>query len=402
VVGGGSAEYRNVANGTIRLFGIVAIVAYLFKVDVARGYILIALPLGIVVLVFSRWMWRQWLSVQRQKGEYSARVILVGSPQSAAHIARELGRNTSDGYLVVGACIPSGRPGTLLQDTDVPVFGDLNSVHQALAEAGADTVAITSSEELTPRGIRELSWGLDGGRQHLIVAPSLTDIGGPRIHTRPVAGLPLIHVEMPRYEGRKLFTKRGFDIVGSAVLLLVLSPFLVALAVIVALTSRGPVLYRQERIGLNGKPFNMLKFRSMKDKADSELAGLLADQGRDNEPLFKVQNDPRVTPAGRVLRKHSLDEFPQLLNVLRGDMSLVGPRPQRDGEVALYDDAARRRLLLKPGMSGLWQIGGRSTLAWEDAIRLDLYYVENWSMMGDLVILWRTLKAVLAPGGEAH
>jgi exopolysaccharide biosynthesis polyprenyl glycosylphosphotransferase len=255
---------------------------------------------------------------------------------------------------------------------------------------------------LTPRGIRELSWGLDGGRQHLIVAPSLTDIGGPRIHTRPVAGLPLIHVEMPRYEGRKLFTKRGFDIAGSAVLLLVLSPVLLVLAVVVALTSPGPVLYRQERIGLNGNPFHMLKFRSMKEDADAELAGLLAAQGRDNEPLFKVQNDPRVTPIGRVLRKHSLDEFPQLLNVLRGDMSLVGPRPQRDGEVALYDDAARRRLLLKPGMSGLWQIGGRSTLSWEDSIRLDLYYVENWSIVGDLVILWRTLKAVLAPGGEAH
>ena len=402
VVGGGSAEYRNVAAASIRLFGLVAIVAYLFQIQVARGYILIAMPLGIVVIIFSRWMWRQWLGVQRQRGEYSARVLLVGSTQSAAHIARELGRHTSDGYLVVGAVIPGGQPGSLLPGTKVSVFGHIDSVHQALVEAGADTVAITSSEELGPRGIRELSWGLDAGRQHLIVVPSLTDIGGPRIHTRPVAGLPLIHVEMPRYEGRKLFAKRGFDLLGSVVLLLLLSPVLIALAVTVALTSPGPVLYRQERVGLNAKPFHMLKFRSMKVNADTELAGLLADQGRDTEPLFKVQNDPRVTPIGRVLRKHSLDEFPQLLNVLRGDMSLVGPRPQRDGEVALYDYAAKRRLLLKPGMSGLWQVGGRSTLSWEDAIRLDLYYVENWSIMGDLVILWRTLKAVFAPGQDAH
>jgi exopolysaccharide biosynthesis polyprenyl glycosylphosphotransferase len=234
------------------------------------------------------------------------------------------------------------------------------------------------------------------------MTPGLTDVGGPRIHMRPVAGLPLIHVEMPRYEGRKQFTKRAFDMLGSGILIAVMSIPLIVLACIVKLTSPGPVLYKQERVGLNGEHFNMLKFRSMKVNADAELAALLEAQGRGDKPLFKVKNDPRVTPIGRVLRKYSLDEFPQLFNVFLGSMSLVGPRPQRDGEVALYDNAARRRLLLKPGMSGLWQISGRSTLPWEDAIRLDLYYVENWSLIGDLVILWRTVKAVVAPGDEAH
>jgi exopolysaccharide biosynthesis polyprenyl glycosylphosphotransferase len=400
VAGAGSAEYKLIANATIRLFGLVAIVAFLFHIDLARGYILIAFPLGLVVLLVSRWLWRQWLGVQREHGRFSSRVLLVGSRASVEHIARELIRRPSAGYHVVGACLP-GEPAGALDGADVPLYGTINDVQPALAASGADTVVITSSDDLPPDRVRQLSWSLEPGHQHLVVAPSLTDIGGPRISTRPVAGLPLIHVETPRYEGRKLLAKRAFDLIGSALLIVIASPFLAALALVVKLTSSGPVLFKQERVGLNGKAFNMLKFRSMRVDADSELDDLLAVQGTADRPLFKVRNDPRVTPVGRVLRRFSLDEFPQLFNVLRGDMSLVGPRPQRAGEVALYDKAARRRLLLKPGMSGLWQVSGRSSLSWEDAVRLDLYYVENWSLIGDLVILWRTLKAVLFPGQDA-
>ncbi len=401
-VGSGSAEYRQIIDASIRLFAFVAIVAYAFKIDLARGYIFIAFPLGILVLLLSRWMWRQWLNAKRHAGEYSARMLLVGSDGSVEHLARELARHPEEGYRVVAACVPSAPVGSVLPGTDIPVVGRIADALRVLPGTGADTVAVTSSDELGAQAVRQLSWGLEGGRQHLIVAPSLTEINGPRIHTRPVAGLPLIHVEMPRYEGSTLFTKRAFDIIGSTLLIIGLSPLLVVLALAVRLTSPGAVLYRQERIGLNGEPFDMLKFRSMRVNADDELAALLAAQGRSDSPLFKVENDPRVTSIGRFLRKHSLDEFPQLFNVFFGTMSLVGPRPQREGEVALYDAAARRRLLLKPGMSGLWQVGGRSALGWEDAIRLDLYYVENWSLLGDIVILWRTVRAVLAPGNEAH
>jgi exopolysaccharide biosynthesis polyprenyl glycosylphosphotransferase len=403
VIGGGSGEYRQIVDCSVRLFGLLAIVAFLFKIELARGYILIALPLGVLVLLFSRWMWRQWLSVKRNQGSYTARVLLVGSEESVLHIARELARHPEEGYQVIAACTPGGVTGTTLGGTGIPVAGPISDPLQALENSGADTVVVTGSAELGPQGIRKLSWGLEAGQQHLIVAPSLTDIGGPRIHTRPVAGLPLIHVETPRYEGSKLVAKRTFDIVGSALLIALLSPLLFVLAVLVKASSRGPVLYQQERVGLNGGSFHMLKFRSMRNDADAELAQLLEAQGRSDQPLFKIANDPRVTRIGRVLRKHSLDEFPQLFNVFLGSMSLVGPRPQRDGEVAMYDDAARRRLLLKPGMSGLWQVGGRSSLGWEDAIRLDLYYVENWSIMGDVVILWKTFRAVLAPSdAEAH
>ncbi|MBD8467488.1 sugar transferase [Plantibacter sp. CFBP 8798] len=402
VVGSGNAEYRLIADASIRLFGIIAIIAFLVKLDLARGYFLLAFPLGILVLLLSRWMWRQWLSVQRAHGRYASLVLLVGSADSAEHIAKELTRNTDAGYRVVGACVPTGKVGGTLGDTGIPVSGTVDTVLEAISVTGADTIIITSSDELTPVRVRELSWSLEPGRQHLIVAPSLTDVGGPRIHTRPVAGLPLIHVETPRYEGRKRFSKRAFDILGSGLILLVASPILLVVALLVKFTSPGPVLYRQERIGLNGGPFNMLKFRSMRVNADAELAALLAEQGTSDRPLFKVQNDPRLTRVGATLRKFSLDEFPQLINVFRGDMSLVGPRPQREGEVALYDSAAKRRLIVQPGMTGLWQVSGRSALSWEDAIRLDLYYVENWSLTGDVIILWRTIRAVVAPGKEAH
>lgn len=402
IIGSGPDEYKLIVTATFRLFGLVAIVAYLFRLDVARGYILIAFPFGIAVLMFSRWIWRQWLRSERRNGRYVSRVLLVGSQVTATHLARELGRQTEAGFAVVGACLPTGAMGGFLPGTTVPVSGNMGSVLEAIEATGADTVAVTSAEELTPQGIRELSWSLEAGRYHLIVAPSLTDIGGPRIHTRPVAGLPLIHVETPRYSGLKHIGKRLLDIGGSLLLLIVASLLLVTVAIVIKATSPGPILYRQERVGLNGKHFNMLKFRSMAVDADAQLHALLESQGTSTRPLFKVQNDPRITPVGAFLRKYSVDELPQLLNVLRGDMSLVGPRPQRDGEVELYDSAAHRRLLLKPGMSGLWQVSGRSSLSWEDSIRLDLYYVENWSIAGDIIILWRTLRAVISPGGEAH
>lgn len=401
VVGIGSTEYKLILSASVALFGGVAIVAFLFKIDLARGYILMAFPLGILVLLLSRWMWRQWLRVQRNKGRFASRVLLVGSETSVIHIAREFARSPDAGYMVVGACVPSGRVADTLPGTDIPVSGNVSMLVEALAATGADTVVITSADELPPQRVRELSWSLEPGRQHLVVAPSLTDIGGPRIHTRPVVGLPLIHVETPRYDGRKRFAKRALDLITSGTLVLLLSPALLIIALLVKMSGPGNILYRQERIGKGGAPFHMLKFRSMVADADSELDRLLEEQGSDGEPLFKVRNDPRVTKVGAFLRKYSLDELPQLLNVVRGDMSLVGPRPQREGEVALYDRAARRRLIVEPGMTGLWQVSGRSTLSWEDAIRLDLYYVENWSLTGDLAILWKTFRAVVAPGAEA-
>ncbi|WP_307806979.1 sugar transferase [Naasia sp. SYSU D00057] len=401
VVGSGLTEYRRVIGASLALFGALAVAAYLFDIDITRGYFLTALPLGVLMLLVSRSTWRQWLKPRRKAGEYAFQVLLVGSASSVDHLAAELAREPHAGYAVVGAVIP-GSPRATLPVGGAPVWSSLDDIPAAMALTGADTVAVAGANELTPARLRELSWSLEPGRKHLVVAPALTDIAGPRIHTRPVSGLPLIHVETPRFEGSKVAQKRAFDLVVSGALVLFLAPVLLSIALLVKLSSPGPVFYRQQRIGLGGRPFGMLKFRSMRPGADQELAALLAAQGDGATPLFKIRNDPRITPIGRILRKYSLDELPQLLNVVLGDMSLVGPRPQIADEVALYDSAAERRLLLKPGMSGLWQVSGRSSLSWEDAIRLDLYYVENWSLIGDLVILWRTARAVVAPGADAH
>jgi exopolysaccharide biosynthesis polyprenyl glycosylphosphotransferase len=400
ILGIGPDEYKLIASASIRLFGLLAIVAYLFHIDLARGYILIAFPLGIVVLVFSRWMWRQWLGVQRQRGRYSARVLLVGSVSSAARIAGELARQPAAGYVVVGACVPNALTSERVPGTAIPVLGDIDELQLAIEVTGADTVVVTSSGDISPERMRQLSWSLEPGRQHLVVVPSLIDIGGPRIHTRPVAGLPLIHVETPRYEGRKLFAKRALDIVGSTILIVLLSPFFVAIAAAVRLSGPGPVLFHQDRIGINGARFMVLKFRSMVPDAEARLA-TLHDRERavGNMVMFKMQDDPRITPVGRFIRRFSLDELPQLFNVFRGSMSLVGPRPPLESEVRLYEKHVHRRFLVKPGITGLWQISGRSNLTWEDGVRLDLYYVENWSITGDLIILWRTVRAVLARDG---
>jgi exopolysaccharide biosynthesis polyprenyl glycosylphosphotransferase len=288
-------------------------------------------------------------------------------------------------------CCP-GRPGQS--------YGGFDDLTEALAATGADTVVITSADDLPPERVRQLSWSLEPGRQHLVVAPSLTDIGGPRIHTRPVQGLPLIHVETPTYSGRKLYTKRAFDLVGSSALIIVLSPILLVLALLVKTTSPGPVFFRQERVGLDGTTFRMIKFRSMVVDAEARLQELSKlDRAAGNDVLFKMRNDPRVTRVGGFMRRYSLDEVPQLFNVLIGDMSLVGPRPPLAKEVALYDTHVHRRFLVKPGMTGLWQVSGRSNLSWEDSVRLDLFYVENWSMMGDLILLWRTVRTVARSEG---
>ncbi|MEZ3157416.1 sugar transferase [Microbacterium sp. BWR-S6Y] len=402
VIGTGSAEYVRIADASFRLFGTVAIIAFLTQIDVARGYLLISLPLGILVLIFTRWMWRQWLVVQRSRGLYSANVLLVGSLPSVTQLAREFGRSPSAGYRVVGACVPNGKIADVIPGTTIPVMGHVGDVTRALQVTGADTVAITSADDLPADKVKQISWSLEAGRQHLVLAPSIIDIAGPRLHTRPVAGLPLIHVETPKFSRGQSFLKRSVDLVAASVGVILLSPLLVFLMIAVRLSSDGPVFFRQTRVGFRGREFTMIKFRSMVVNAE-DLLEQLATQERDagNEVLFKMKNDPRVTPIGRIMRKFSLDELPQLFNVIGGSMSLVGPRPPLPSEVAVYADHVHRRFLAKPGITGLWQVSGRSSLSWEESVRLDLSYVENWTLLGDFVILGKTARAALAPGETA-
>lgn len=402
VLGTGTGEYRRVLSSTLHLFAVVVIVAFLTSTDISRGYLLISFPLGAVALLVNRAVARRSLWRARRNGDALSRVLVLGDDSESRRIVTELDRAPEAGYQVVGISGPGGRAQFSRNGEPIPHLGEVRDIPALLERTKADTVIVASDASLPVDRVREISWHLEPGRQHLIMVPSLTDIGGPRIHTRPVAGLPLMHVETPRFTRGQRLLKRAFDIVGSGALLVALAPMFLILGLLVRASSAGPVFYRQERIGKAGRPFRMIKFRSMVPDADAMLLALLAEQGKGDVPLFKVENDPRVTPIGRILRKYSLDEFPQLVNVFLGDMSLVGPRPQRREEVAHYDSAAERRLIVKPGMSGLWQVSGRSALSWEDALRLDLYYVENWSLLGDVSILFRTFKAVLAPGATAH
>lgn len=402
ILGAGPDEYKRVAAASLWLFGIVAIVSYVFRVDTARGYVGIALPVGLAGLLLARWLLRQHLNVDRQKGGSMARLLLLGGPSAVAHLASSLERAKHAGYLPVAAYTPGPHDGPSVEpESGLPILGfrpDTALILAAIDACDADAVAVSAGVQLHPQTLRHLGWELAARNIGLIMAPALTDIAGPRIHTQQVAGLPLIHVTTPTLEGGQRVAKRLFDVVVSAVLIALTAPIMAVLAILIKAESRGPVLFKQERVGIEGRHFHMLKFRSMVVDAEERLAAL-ADRNEGSGVLFKIKNDPRITRVGGVIRRYSLDELPQLFNILGGSMSLVGPRPPLPREVEAYEHDVRRRLLVKPGLTGLWQVSGRSNLSWQDSVRLDLYYVENWSLAGDLVILLRTVRAVFQSTG---
>jgi exopolysaccharide biosynthesis polyprenyl glycosylphosphotransferase len=246
--------------------------------------------------------------------------------------------------------------------------------------------------------LRRLAWKLEKMGTDMCVAPALLDVAGPRTTIRPVAGLPLLHVEHPELSGARQVMKALFDRAAAAAVLLMLAPFFVLIAFAIRLREGGPVLFRQNRAGKDGRTFTVFKFRTMVLDAEEQKAQLTVRNEFDGI-IFKIRRDPRVTRTGAWLRRYSLDELPQLFNVLLGDMSLVGPRPHPLEETAKYGDDVRRRLVVKPGLTGLWQVNGRSDLSWEESVRLDLRYVENWSFALDLQILWKTFAAVARGSG---
>ncbi|WP_082958544.1 sugar transferase [Mycobacterium sp. E3198] len=403
IIGAGIDEYRRIASASFWTFGFIAMVTLLAKIELARGYLAVALPVGTIGLLTSRNLWRKHVWRKRAQGDYQSMVLAIGDRLGVSHLARELIRNPNDGYAVVGVCIPGYGPprGETLtvQGQQIAILGDETTAVSAIAGCGADTVAVTRTEHFGVHGIRDLMWLLETMDVDLVVAPGVVDVAGARLTLKPIAGFPLLHVDKPQYEGTQRFQKRAFDFCFSLAALIGTSPLLIAAAVWIKATSRGPVFYRAERIGLDGKPFTMLKFRTMVDGADTQIERLLPLNEGAGGMLFKIRQDPRVTPVGKILRRFSIDELPQFINVLKQDMSVVGPRPPLRREVENYDGEVKRRLLVKPGVTGLWQVSGRSDLSWEDSVRLDLSYVDNWSMTGDLLIIARTLKAVMSSDG---
>lgn len=390
----GTDEYERVIRGGLGLIAATALLSYALDLDLARSYVLAALPIATVSAVAFRFALRKRLHRARARGACLRRVLVVGHELAVVGITRQLRRERYHGLEVVGACLPPRHDGNV----GVPVFGTFDDVAFAVDAADADTVLVLSCPELDGVALRRMAWQLERDDVDLIVASALVDVAGARTTIRPVDGLPMLHVEHPRLSGGGRVVKEVSDRIGAVLLLLAASPLLLGVAMAVRISSRGPVLFRQVRVGRDGREFRMIKFRSMYVDAESRLAELRHLNEHDGV-LFKIRNDPRVTPVGRWLRRLSMDELPQLLNVLSGRMSLVGPRPPLPEEVAAYPDDVRRRLAVKPGMTGLWQVSGRSDLAWEEAVRLDLSYVENWSLSLDLVILLRTLSAVVRSSG---
>lgn len=397
VLGVGLDEYKRVLKATFLLAGAVAIVCYLGRIDVARGFLAVAFPLGAVGLVIGRSAARKWLHRQRNRGHLVRRVLVVGDHEHVGQLVSVLRREAYLGYSVVGACLPTYDE-DFPSAADIPVFGGLNEVAKVARAVQADTVAVTAVSGSGTSFLRRLAWSLEGVGVELLVVPSLTDIAGPRIQMRPVAGLPLLHVREPEFTGLRRVSKTAFDRITAVTLVVVLSPVILAIAAAIRLGDSGPVFFRQTRVGSHGEEFRCWKFRSMIVDADKRVDSLRQLNDFD-DILFKIRKDPRVTAVGRFLRRSSLDELPQLLNVIAGEMSLVGPRPPLPAEVREYGDDVRRRLLVRPGITGLWQISGRSDLSWEDTVRLDLYYVENWSFFGDVLILAKTVRAVMSGSG---
>ncbi|MDZ5077455.1 sugar transferase [Nesterenkonia sp. HG001] len=409
ILGSGAQEFLGLAAVSATVMWMTAVGSLILDEDSLRAGALLAVPAGALLLLVGRLIWRHRLRRHWDTGVGLHRALVIGEDGKARHIADHLRRlGPVSGYQVVellvreaGQPLSSLAPSTLAGLTETEAADPeqiIRHARDAITRDAVDTVILTSADQLTPRALRELGWALAALDVDLVVAPSLSEISQGRLHTRSVDGMPLMHVDYPRLSGGAAALKRAFDIVFALTALLAIAPVLVAAAVAVRLDSPGPVFFSQTRVGLRHSSFQMLKFRSMVVDAEARREELLS-VSEGNAVMFKMRRDPRVTRVGTVIRRYSIDELPQFLNVLRGEMSVVGPRPPLVSEVEAYDENSQRRLLVKPGITGLWQVGGRSDLSWEDSVRLDLYYVENWSLAGDVGIVLRTLRAVLRGAG---
>ncbi|WP_341924199.1 sugar transferase [Nocardioides psychrotolerans] len=393
----GPDEYKRVVRASFIAAGLIGVGCFMAKYSLSRGFFLLIFAIGIPALVLGRVVLRRAVYAARRRGALLHRVVIAGSPSHVDEIAHVFRRESWLGYQVIGALTPAHDVETET-GTGIPVLGNCDEATSVVLTAEADIVFFANGALTSSTQLRRIAWELEGKDVQVVVAPSVSDVSGERLRMRPVGGLPLVHIDPPRATDAARWGKRLFDLIGSTVLIAALSPVFFIAALSVKLHDRGPVLFRQSRVGKGGDCFSCLKFRSMVTDAEAQLARL-ATEGSADSVLFKMREDPRVTAPGRWLRRFSIDELPQLVNVFRGEMSLVGPRPPLPSEVERYVGDTGRRLHVRPGLTGLWQVSGRSDLSWDETVRLDLYYVDNWSMLQDLVILSRTVRAVFGSRG---
>ncbi|MEU1258081.1 sugar transferase [Streptomyces chartreusis] len=394
VLGQGAEEFRRLGRSMFTATVVLALGGIALTSRNIKLWIFVAIPAIALVTMTTRYLLRLSLHKQRKEGRCLRPVLAAGSPATVSDLISRTRKFPHLGWRVDGVCTTDGRGIDGDQLDGVPVVGRLTDVAKYVEHDGYRVVAVTPDPHWTPDRLQRLAWNLEGSDAEMVVAPVLMEVAGPRLHVDAVLGIPLLRVSMPTFTGGRRAIKVVVDRVGAAFLLLLFAPLMALVGLLVVADSRGGVFYRQRRVGKGGREFTILKFRTMVVGAHKARAEL-ADRNEGAGLLFKLRRDPRVTRVGAVLRRYSLDELPQLFNVLTGSMSLVGPRPPLPEESAAYGPDIRRRLLVKPGLTGLWQISGRSDLPWEEAVRLDLRYVEDWSLALDTVILWKTLRAVL-------
>lgn len=386
----GLTEYSRVVLSAIIVLAVVATVSFLLKLDTSRAYVLVTIPVGMLGLLVERWIWRRRLLSRRRRGIGLAPTLIVGDPDERASLKSAMAGRPWAGYRPVGE---------LSRPTDQDAWGQwFDGLAIELERTGASALALAGSSASDAGFVRELSWRIEGEGVDLLVGAGMGTTTGPRVTLRVASGLPMLHLDEVALRNTQRVAKRTLDVAGASLGLVLLTPLFVAIAIAIVVNSGRPVFFRQRRAGRDQEVFRMWKFRTMTNGADQQREALREAHGATG-PIFKADDDPRVTRVGRFLRRWSLDELPQLINVLTGTMSLVGPRPHPLDDVQRYGDRDLRRLIAKPGMTGLWQVAGRSDLTWDASIELDLLYIENWTFIGDLAILARTVQAVLQGSG---
>ena len=395
-LGTGSDEFRRVLNAGATLTSALILISYSLNSELSRAYLAVSMSVVVTLDMLARFGLRKRLHKVRWHGQCMSTVVAVGHASAVERLISELRREPYHGLEVVAACVPGESSAS--QVAGVPVVGNLDATANVVRNLGAGTVAVLSCPEMDGIKLRTLAWELEKTGTDLYVAPALLDVAGPRTTIRPAAGLTLLHVDHPQLSGPRQVLKDLFDRSVAGLVLLVFSPLMLGIALAIRLIDKGPALFTQVRVGKDGHPFKIYKFRTMVVDAEARLTEL-REKNEFDGVLFKIRKDPRITSVGARLRKWSLDELPQLFNVLLGEMSLVGPRPALPDEAARYADHVRRRLVVKPGLTGMWQVNGRSNLSWDETVRLDLRYVENWSFALDLQILWKTFSVIFRGAG---
>ncbi|SDC92025.1 exopolysaccharide biosynthesis polyprenyl glycosylphosphotransferase [Actinokineospora iranica] len=398
VLGQGAEEFRRLGRGFVAAGVVLALGGLLFDIASMRPWVFVVVPATALVAFPLRYALRQGLHRARRDGRCLLPVLAAGSVDTVRDLITRTRGASHLGWRVDAVCTADGLGEGVTELEGVSVVGTLSDLATHARRGGYRIVAVTPDQYWTPKRLQQLAWRLEGSGAEMVVAPVLMEVAGPRLHVDGVLGMPLLRVSAPSFTGVRRVVKDVVDKVGSGLLITLLAPLMLVVALAIAVDSRGPVFYRQRRVGKDGREFTIIKFRTMVTGAHKMVADL-AERNEGAGVLFKMRKDPRVTRVGAILRRYSIDELPQLFNVLTGPMSLVGPRPPLPEESARYAPDVRRRLLVKPGLTGLWQVSGRSDLPWEEAVRLDLRYVEDWSLALDAVILWKTFRAVFSGQG---